>query len=143
MRNLDAITGRNRTERLRDRVAMVLMLISALGALYAFVTAVGATAQAGPAAQQVEAWRTLGFAFFAGTFVLLAFWPRRYPGLWELLILDKVALTIVEAILIGNHARDAESAAIADGILSVLLIAAYFLSRGYSAWQGRRPLLGR
>jgi hypothetical protein len=78
---------------------MVLMLISALGALYSFATAVAATAQADPANQQVEAWRAVGFAFFVRVFVLLALWPRRYPGIWELVILDKGILTLVQAFL--------------------------------------------
>jgi len=112
------------------------MLIAAVGALYAFVTAVSEAAQAAPATQQIETWRALGFAFFTGVFVLLGVWPRRYPGLWELAILDKGVLTIVEAFVIRG-AKDAQSAAVADAILTVVLVAAYVLGRGYSAW--RRP----
>jgi hypothetical protein len=122
---------------IRDRIATVLMLVSALGALYAFITAVGAVQAAGPATQQVETWRMFGFLMFAGVFVLLGIWPRRLPGLWELTIADKVGLTIVEALLIRTNAVDAQFAALSDGILCVFLIAAYFLSRGYTAW---RPL---
>jgi hypothetical protein len=121
----------------RDRIATVLMLVSALGALYAFVTAAGATQAAGPATQQVEAWRMFGFLMFAGVFVLLGIWPRRLPGLWELTIADKVGLTVVEALLIRNHAVDAPFAALSDGILCAFLIAAYLLSRGYTAWSPR------
>jgi hypothetical protein len=65
------------------------MLLSALGALYAFVTAIGATIAAGPATQQVEAWRALGYLMFAALFVLLGCWPRRYPYLWEVVIVNK------------------------------------------------------
>jgi hypothetical protein len=124
----------------RDRIATVLMLVSALGALYAFITAIGAVQAAGPATQQVEAWRMFGFLMFAGVFVLLSVWPRRLPGLWELTIANKVGLTIMEALLIGNNAAGAQFAAISDGILSVLLIAAYLLSRGYTAWSPRPKL---
>jgi hypothetical protein len=119
---------------IRDRLATSLMLVSALGALYAFVNAVGVVLAAGPATQQVEAWRMMGFAFFAALFTLLAFWPRRYPFLWELVILNKGALTVIEALLIGGHAVDALSSSIADGVLTLLIIVAYFLSRGYSSW---------
>ena len=122
---------------MRDRIATVLMLLSALGALYAFITAIGAVQSAGPATQQVETWRLFGFLMFAGVFVLLGLWPRRLPGLWELTIFCKVGLTIAEALLIGSSAVGAQFAAIVDGILSVFLIAAYLLSRGYTAW---RPL---
>jgi hypothetical protein len=110
------------------------MLLGTLGALYSFVASIGVVLAADSATQQVEAWRMLGFAFFAGTMSLLAFSPRRYPGLWELLILDKTALTVVEVLLIYNQATNAQSTAIADGILSLLLLTAFICSRGYSSW---------
>src|SRR5262245_3566063 len=122
---------------IQDRIATVLMLVSALGALYAFTTSIRAVQAAGTATQQVETWRMFGFLMFAGVFVLLGIWPRRLPGLWELTIACKAGLTVMEALLIGNHAVDAQSTAIADGILSVFLLVAYLLSRGYTAW---RPL---
>jgi hypothetical protein len=122
---------------LRDRIATALMLVSALGALYAFITAIGAVQTAGPATQQVETWRMFGFLMFAGVFILLGVWPRRLPGLWELTIANKVGLTIAEALLISNNAAGAQFTAISDGILSAFLVAAYLLSRGYTAW---RPL---
>lgn len=122
---------------LRDRIATALMLVSALGALYAFITSIGAVQTAGPATQQVETWRMCGFLLFAGVFILLGVWPRRLPGLWELTIANKVGLTIAEALLIRNNAAGAQFTAISDGILSAFLVAAYLLSRGYTAW---RPL---
>jgi hypothetical protein len=42
----------------------------------------------------------------------------------------------VEIVLIGKGAADARSSALADGILTVLLVAAYLLSRGYASWWG-------
>ena len=119
----------------RDWMATILMLVAALGALYALITSIGVAAASGPDTQQVEWWRVFGFLMFTGLFVLLAFWPRRYPGLWELLILDKAALTVVEAVLIKNNAADAVTTAEADGILTVILLAAYLLSRGYRSWR--------
>jgi len=125
------------TPTIQDRLATLLMLVSALGALYAFITAIGAVQTAGPATQQVETWRLFGFLMFAGVFILLGVWPRRLPGLWELTIANKVGLTIAEALLIRNNAAGAQFTAISDGILSAFLVAAYLLSRGYTAW---RPL---
>jgi hypothetical protein len=61
----------------RDRAAMVLMLLAAFGALSAFVGSVGTATAASPETVVVEAWRTYGFAVFAGLFVLLALRPRR------------------------------------------------------------------
>ena len=118
----------------RDRMAMILMLVAALGALYALITSFGVATTSSPEIQQVEWWRVFGFLLFTGLFVLLAFWPRRYPGLWELLILDKALLTIAEVVLIWNHAKDAVTTAEADGILTVILLAAYLLSRGNRSW---------
>ncbi|HEX5157128.1 MAG TPA: hypothetical protein VFW17_07925 [Ktedonobacterales bacterium] len=125
------------TSTIQDRIATVLMLVSALGALYAFFTAIGAVQTATPATQQVETWRLFGFLMFAGVFILLGVWPRRLPGLWELTIANKVGLTVVEVLLTRNDEAGAQSAAVADAILCALLIVAYLLSRGYTAW---RPL---
>jgi hypothetical protein len=49
-------------------------------------------------------------------------------------IVNKAALTVVEIVLIGKGAVDAQSSALVDGILTVLLVAAYLLSRGYASW---------
>lgn len=119
----------------RDRISTGLMLLAALGAAYAFVTAIGVASAAGPATQQVEWWRALGFSMFTAIFILLAFWPRRYPFLWELVILNKAALTVVEVLLINNNAENAASTATADGILVAVIIAAYLFSRGYQSWK--------
>lgn len=119
----------------RDRIATGLMLVCALGAGYAFVTSIARAQAAGPDVQQAETWRVLGYAFFAGLFALLAFWPRRYPGLWELLIVNKAALAVAEAALIGRQVAAARSSALADLILTLVLVAAYVLSRGYASWR--------
>jgi hypothetical protein len=80
----------------------------------------------------------LGFLMFSGLFVLLALGPRRYPGLWELVILDKAVLTVVEVALIGNGAVNAASSALVDGILTVILLAAYVLARSWESWKRPR-----
>jgi hypothetical protein len=75
----------------RDWVATILMLAAALGALLAFVGAIGPAVSASPEAQVVEMWRMYGFLVFAGLFALLALRPRHYPGVWELVIFHKAA----------------------------------------------------
>ena len=119
----------------RDRIAGILMLIAALGALLAFISSIGTAAAAGLDTQQVEWWRVFGFLLFMVLFVFLALWPRRYPGLWELIILDKAALTVVEFILAGHQAANAFSAAVIDAVLTVFILAAYLLSKGYTSWR--------
>ena len=121
----------------RDRAAMVLMLLAAFGALSAFVGSIGVAAAAGSETVVVEVWRTYGFAVFAGLFVLLAFRPRHYAGVWELVIFHKGAMSVTAA-LVGGEATGAPTVIVADGILAAITIAAYFLGRGYTAWAGLR-----
>ncbi len=122
----------------RDRTATVLMLLAAVGAFIAFVSSISNVATAGPATQVVEIWRMYGFVVFTGLYVLLAFWPRRYPGIWELAIADKAALSITGLVLLGRGVTDAQTILIADGILAVLTLLAYVLAKGYTSWAWRR-----
>jgi hypothetical protein len=125
--------GANTT--VRDRMAAGLMGLAAVAALYAFVSGVGVALTAGPATQQVEWWRVMGFLLFTGLFILLAIGPRRYPGLWELVLIDKAVLTLIEVWLISGNAENAFATAVVDGILTCVILAAYLLSRGYRAWK--------
>lgn len=118
----------------RDRVATVLLLLAALGALFSFVDAIGAAMAADPGARVTESWRMYGFLVFAGLFVLLALRPRRSPGVREPVIFHKTAVAVTAAALVRGGAEDAATVAAADGVLAVVLITAYFLSRGYSDW---------
>lgn len=127
-----SVTGISSTWR--DRVATGLMLLAAAGALFSFVSAINSVATASPATQVVEMWRMYGFVVFTGLYVLLAFWPRRYPGIWELAILDKAALAITGLVLLGQGVADAQTIFIADGIMTVITLAAYILARGYRGW---------
>ncbi len=136
---MHCMTVQNSTEfknsAVKDRVAMGLMLFAAIGALYAFVSAIGVALGAGPETQQVEWWRVFGFLLFTVLFVMLAIKPRSYPGLWELILVDKAALTAVEFSLITNNAANAFSTAVVDGILTLVILAAYLLSQGYRSWR--------
>lgn len=118
----------------RDRAAMVLMLLAALGALLTSVGAIGPAVNASPGTQVVETWRVYGFLVFAGLFALLALRPRHYPGVWELVIFHKVAMALTAVTLLGDGAAGAPTAIVADGILAAMVIAAYLLARGYAGW---------
>jgi len=133
---LGAPTG---THRVRDRVARALLVLSALGAVLAIAGAVVAVADAGPATRMVETWRLLGFGVFAGMFVLLAYRPRMYAGIWELAILDKFALAVT-AFAYGSATDGAVTAMVADGVITIMLLAAYVLSRGWTAWSTARSI---
>lgn len=119
----------------RDRAAMALMLVAALGALFAFVGAIDTVATASPQTQVVESWRMYGFLVFAGLFALLALRPRHYPGVWELVIFHKGAMSATAALVGGESAS---TVAVVDGTLAAMTIAAYFLARGYAGWASLR-----
>ncbi len=126
------------TQERRDRAAMVLMLLAALGALFAFVGAIASTATASPETQVVEGWRMYGFAVFAGLFTLLALRPRHYAGVWELVIFHKAAMAMTGLMLLGGAAVGAATVALVDGILAAMTVAAYLLARGYTGWTSLR-----
>jgi len=82
-----------------------------------------------------EQTATLGeFIVFTGLYVLLAFWPRHYAGIWELAILDKAALSITGLELLGRGVADAQTILIFDGSLAVITLVAYVLAKAYAAW---------
>lgn len=125
--------------RWRRSVVTGILVLAALGALYAFVVAASVVRAAGPATIVVESWRMFGFLVFAGLFLLLAYRPQAYPGVWELVIFHKAAMAIF-LIVAGSGAIDGMAAAVADGVLAIALVVAYLLVKGYRNWDRlRRP----
>lgn len=114
--------------------ARVLMGLAAVGALAAAATSVEVVRGAGPETLVVEVWRLAGFVVFSGLFALLAYRPLHYAGVWELVILNKLALTIV-ALSYASAADGAGQVALVDGILTGVLLAAYLMSQGWRAWS--------
>ena len=121
----------------RMTTARVLLGVAAAGAFTSFVLQVGPTMDAGPATQAVEAWRTVGLAAFAGFFALLAWRPLAYPGVFEIAIASKAALAVLglTALPSADHASEFVDF---DGILAVVLVAAYLLVDGWTAWRSAR-----
>ncbi|MBA2520450.1 MAG: hypothetical protein H0V24_12345 [Chloroflexia bacterium] len=130
----------NPNQSVRDRIALVLMAVAVLGAVASFVFALPIVRDAPPETKVVEVWRMYGYLVFAGLFALLAIRPRLLPDLWELVIFHKLAMSVTALILGPNQATGSETVAIADGILTIILIVAYVLSRGYTAWTRFRPV---
>lgn len=124
----------------RDRAARFLMAVAAVGAAGATVSAVFTVLGSDDATRVVETWRLYGFMVFTGLFALLALKPRDYRGIWELVILNKGALTFTALLYIfAGGAHGAIMVVIADGVLTVMLVTAYILCRG---WRARPPLRG-
>jgi hypothetical protein len=107
-------------------MARALLAVAAAGALVAALPTAADAVAADGALRSALVWQAYGLVVFAGLFALLAWRPRGYRGVWELAILNKVALTVT-ALFTGDGAVLA-----ADGALSVLLVAAYVLARGWS-----------
>ena len=95
-----------------------MMLLAALGALFAFLSSIGVTIAAESGTKVVEGWRMYGFLVFAGLFVLLALRPRHYPGAWEPAIFHKAATSATAAAFVGGGAAGALEVAVADGVLA-------------------------
>ena len=116
----------------RDGLGRALMGLAAVGAVFAAGGGLGALAHASPQTSWLEAWRALGFVMFAGMFALLALRPRRSPGLWELAFFHKAALAVTALFVRSAEAR---AAGPTDGVLALLLLAAYLLTAGWRGWR--------
>jgi hypothetical protein len=74
------------------------------------------------------------FVLFGGLFALLAYRPLHYAGIWDQVIVNKLAL-IIRALTYASDADKTGGVALVDGILPVVPLAAYVLSRGCRAWS--------
>lgn len=127
----------------RDRTAMILMITLAVATVGAFV---GAALTFGAVPQDrivAEGWRMLAFPVFAGLFLLLGLFPRRMPGLWELVFFQKAGVTVLVALLaphvIGISQSDrAPDVILVDGTLAVVTLVSYVLAKGWRAWAAAR-----
>lgn len=117
---------------LADRIGRGLMGFNALLTVGAVIYGVTQLLQASPDTLVVEAWRTFGFLVFLSLNLMVALWPRKIAGAWELILLHKIAVTVF-AMAVGS-ANEAEATAWIDGWLVITTILAYVLCRGWLAW---------
>ncbi len=112
-----------------EAVASALLWICTIAAALAAISGIGAVLAADADTRFVELWREVGFATFSILFAALARSPRRASlGVWAALILNKLILTAAGVAWAGS-AAGAGSAMWWDGALTVLLLAAFVLSR--------------
>ena len=109
------------------------MGLAALGALGAFAASIAAVRGAGPDSVWLETWRMFGFVVFAGLFALVAWRPRRIPGVWELAFGHKLAMAVASLLL--APAPEARVAGLVDAALAGLIAVAYISTRGWRAWR--------
>lgn len=120
----------------RDRIARVLMILLGLSALVAFAGAAAQVASFAPDRIGVEIWRMLGYLVFAGLFVLLGLFPRRLPGLWELVFFHKAGKVFL--LLFVFEATDPWLTIVVDSLLSAVTLFCYLLTQGWRAWSPRK-----
>ena len=75
-------------------VARVLMVLAAALALAAAVTSFQVVREARPETLIVEILRFAGYIRFSDLFALLAYRPLHYAGVWEMVFLNKLVLTL-------------------------------------------------
>ncbi|MGH9093650.1 MAG: hypothetical protein ACRDXE_00665, partial [Acidimicrobiales bacterium] len=78
----------------RERLGQALLWVAAVGAATSALAAISAVLDADGATKVVETWRLYGLIVFAGLFTLLALRPHHYRGVWELVLFNKLALTV-------------------------------------------------
>lgn len=117
----------------RDRIGRAVLLLVTVSTLGAFVQGLFVLAAAAPDRVFVEGWRTFGYLVFAGLFALLAVRPRTSPLIWELVVVQKAAVTAVGYLNIT--AFEAVPSAHVDLALVVATVAAWILCRGWLSWR--------
>ena len=120
----------------RDRIAKILMILLGLSAAGAFAGAAATIGEFAPDRVGVEMWRMLGYLVFAGLFVLLGIFPRRLPGLWELVFFHKAGKVVL--LVFVFEASDPELTIVVDSILSAVTLFCYWLTQGWRAWLPER-----
>jgi hypothetical protein len=114
-------------------IVKILMWLSAVAAFASGVTAIGDVSTASHVTMMAYVWNCYGYFVFAALFALLALRPNGYRGLWEIVILNKVALTATALFLASDQTITGTSTVIMwDGGLSVVLIVSYILCKGWT-----------
>ena len=125
--------------RRADRVGRGLMAFNAVLTLVPLVAGIAMLSDVPGDYLITEAWRSFAYLVFAGLWAIIAIWPRRQPGVWELLLAQKAAITVF-ALANGSVAAATQTAAI-DGWLVLSTAFAYVLCRGWLAWRRFRAQL--
>jgi hypothetical protein len=126
----------------RDRVGRILFGLLSVSTLVAFADGLGKASAAGPDTFFMQWWRTLAYLVFAAIFALLAARPRSTPGMWEIVLIQKVAITTIGYLNIT--AAEAPRDSTVDLYLVVVMVPAWVLCRGWLSWkEGARPWTGR
>lgn len=93
----------------RDLVGRILFGLLAVSTLVAFIDGIGLASAAGPDTFYMQWWRTLAYLVFAAIFALLAIRPRSTPIMFEIVLIQKAAITVIGYlnITVAEAPRDA------------------------------------
>jgi hypothetical protein len=116
-----------------DRTGRTLLAIDAIATLGAFAQGIPRIVNATDEQLLTEFWRTTAYIVFAGMWALLAIAPRKQRGMWELILVQKIAVTLFALVSISKP--EAVQTAIIDGFVVVTTVAAYILCRGWYTWR--------
>lgn len=117
----------------RDRIGRILFGLLSASTLVAFADGIPEAASAGPDTYFMQWWRTLAYLVFAAIFALLAARPRTTPGMWEIVFIQKVAITIIGYLDVT--AAEALRDSSVDLYLVVVMVPAWVLCRGWLSWK--------
>ncbi|MFD9740996.1 hypothetical protein [Umezawaea sp. NPDC059074] len=118
---------------LPDRIGRVLLALCAIATLGAFARGFTIMAEVSDERLITEAWRTFAYIVFAGLWAMIAVAPRAQRGVFELLLLQKTAITVFA--LVVNDVPDAGMTAAVDASLVIATAIAYVLCRGWQGWR--------
>jgi hypothetical protein len=118
---------------LADRIGRGLLALCAVATLGAFALGIQILTEVSDERLITEAWRTFAYIVFAGMWTMLAVAPRAQRGLWELLLFQKIAITVFAFVV--NDVPDAQMTFVIDLSVVVATLLAYVLCRGWYGWR--------
>ncbi|BDA77961.1 hypothetical protein LPTSP3_g08910 [Leptospira kobayashii] len=135
--NNESISGVTETRDLWAKYMMVALGVATIGA---FINSVSEIRSFPEDSFVIYTWQMLAFPVFAGLFTLLGLYPRRMPGIWELVLFQKVGVTLFNLFMAGRVTGRVTSDnpyvnIIVDGLLVVITLASYVLTKGWRAWR--------
>jgi hypothetical protein len=122
---------------LADRIGRGLLGLCSVATLGAFAQGIQIMTEVPDERVITEAWRTFAYIVFAGLWAMLAIAPRRQRGVWELVLVQKIAITVFA--LIAFDLPDAQKTFVVDLSLVLATALAYVLCRGWYGWRTTTP----
>ncbi|PRY38869.1 hypothetical protein [Umezawaea tangerina] len=118
---------------LADRIGRGLLAACSVATAAAFAGGIKLVTEVSDERVLTEAWRTFAYIVFAGMWAMLAVAPRAQRGVWELLLVQKSAITVFA--LVFFDLPDAKQTFFVDCSLVVATVVALVLCKGWHGWR--------